>query len=58
VYPVSRAAVARSAGDGSGTLGVSGVDFLYILLALGALILTGLITKRIARTSAAGGAGS
>jgi hypothetical protein len=35
------------------------MDLLYILLALGALILTAVLTKRIASTSApAGGTGS
>ncbi len=58
-YPVSaREAAVRQAAEGSEPLGVSGSDLLYILLALGALILTGFITQRMAHTSAARGAGS
>jgi hypothetical protein len=57
-YPVSaREAAVRQAAEGSEPLGVSGSDLLYILLALGALILTGFITQRMAQTSAARGAG-
>ncbi len=52
-------AAVRPAAEGSDTLGVSGIDLLYILLAVGALVLTGVLTKRIASTSvSAGGAGS
>jgi hypothetical protein len=58
-YPVSaREAAVRRAAEGSEPLGVSGSDLLYILLALGALILTGFLTQRMAHTSAARGAGS
>jgi len=60
VYPASaRDAAVRTAAEGSNTLGVSGMDLLYILLALGALLLTGVLTRRIASTSTAGrGTGS
>lgn len=48
----------RPAAEGSDTLGVSGIDLLYILLAVGALVLTAVLTRRIASTSApAGGSG-
>ena len=51
-YPASaRDAALRTAAEGSDTLGVSGRDLLYILAALCALLLTGVLTKRIARTS-------
>jgi hypothetical protein len=36
---------------GSQTLGLSGADLLYILLALGMLFLTGVLTRRLARAS-------
>lgn len=42
-------AAARSASVGSQPLGLSGTDLLWILLALGALGLTGALTKRFAR---------
>jgi hypothetical protein len=45
------------AAAGPDPLGVSGQDLLYILLALVGLILTGALTSRIARASAAGGHG-
>jgi hypothetical protein len=51
-HPASaRDAALRTAGEGSDTLGVSGMDLLYILVALCALLLTGVVTRRIARTS-------
>jgi hypothetical protein len=51
-YPASPAhAAVRPAAVGSETLGVSGIDLLYLLLALGALVLTAVLTRRIARTS-------
>jgi hypothetical protein len=43
-------AAVRPAAD-SETLGVSGIDLLYVLVALGALALTAVLTSRIARTS-------
>ena len=49
------ATAARPAAEGSETLGVSGMDLLYILLAVGALLLTGVLTRRIASTSAPAG---
>ena len=55
----ARDAAVRTSAEGSDTLGVSGMDLLYILAALCALLLTGVLTKRIARTSTpARGAGS
>ena len=54
----AREAALRQAAEGSEPLGVTGSDLLYILLALGALILTGFITLRMARTSAARDLGS
>jgi hypothetical protein len=51
-------AAVRPAAEGSETLGVSGIDLLYVLIALGALALTAVLTRRIARTSdPAGSAG-
>jgi hypothetical protein len=35
---------------GSGTLGLSGDDFLYVLLAFAGLAFTGVLTRRLART--------
>jgi hypothetical protein len=35
----------------SGTLGFSGEDLGYVLLALGMLAVTGVITRRLARTT-------
>jgi hypothetical protein len=37
------------AGVGSPTLGISGVDLLYILVGLGGLTLTGVLTRQLAR---------
>jgi hypothetical protein len=51
VYPVS--APGAGAG-GSETLGISGEDITYVLLALCGLVFTGLLTRSLARTSAAG----
>jgi hypothetical protein len=51
-YPV--ASLERSLQPASGaseTLGVSGEDLGYVLLALGALVLTGVLTRRLARAS-------
>jgi hypothetical protein len=48
----SRASEVYAAHDGAGgspTLGISGADLLYILLALGTLVLTGVLTRRLAR---------
>lgn len=59
-YPASaRDAAVRAAAEGSDTLGVSGMDLVYILAALCGLLLTGVLTKRVARTSTpARGAGN
>ena len=45
----SGSAASRAGVGGSQTLGLSGADLLYILLALAALSLTGVLTKRLAR---------
>jgi len=51
-YPVSSAENASQATSGeTQTLGLSGEDFAYIFLALGALAFTGVLTRRLARTS-------
>jgi hypothetical protein len=41
--------VAQSAGVSSPTLGLSGADLLYILIAFGALASTAVLTRRFAR---------
>jgi hypothetical protein len=52
LYPASdRGGAAQQ----SGTLGLSGEDFVYIILGLGMLTLTGVLTKRLTRTKRAGG---
>jgi hypothetical protein len=53
----SPAAAVRAEAEGPTTIGVSRENLLYMLLALGALILTGLLTKRLARSTPASGAG-
>src|SRR2546429_291837 len=45
------------AGSGSGTLGLSGADFLYAALVLAGLALMGAITRRLTRASPAKGHG-
>jgi hypothetical protein len=50
---VERGVAARLASDGSGTLGLSSGDFLYILLAFGVLIVTGVLTRRLTRVATA-----
>ena len=51
-YPVSSAENAsQSAAIASETLGISSDDVAYIFLALGALAFTGVLTRRLARTS-------
>jgi hypothetical protein len=48
--PVATRALAPAASaGGGGTLGLSGADALYILLGLGALVLTGALTRMLAR---------
>jgi hypothetical protein len=49
IYP---AASREEAAGGSRALGLSGADFVYIILALGVLALTGFLTARVARTAA------
>ncbi len=46
---VTRPASSEASAAGSGTLGLSGADVLYMLLALGALVFTGALTVRLAR---------
>jgi hypothetical protein len=53
----SRDAASRER-DGSETLGLTGADISYVLLALLALIATGILTRRIARTAGRAGTGS
>ncbi len=43
------AAATSAAAGGGGALGLSGADALYILLALGALVVTGALTRVLAR---------
>jgi hypothetical protein len=51
VYPASdRGGAAQQ----SGTLGLSGEDFVYIIVGLGVLALTGVLTKRLSRIKRAG----
>jgi hypothetical protein len=50
LYPAS---ARGAAAGGSETLGISGEDLMYVLLALCGLIFTGLLTRRMARTTAA-----
>ncbi len=51
-YPVFSAENAsQSAAIASETLGISGEDVAYIFLALGGLAFTGILTRRLARTS-------
>jgi len=50
-YPASERI---AAGQDAGTLGLSGADLLYILLAIGTLLFTGVLTTRLGRSSAAG----
>jgi type IV secretion system protein TrbL len=49
-YPAS---ARGAAAGGSETLGLSSEDLLYVLLALCGLILTGMVTRRMARTTTA-----
>ena len=51
---LSRGETARLAAEGPGTLGLSGEDLLYILLALGTLAFTGVLTRRLTRITATG----
>jgi hypothetical protein len=47
--PVSRLAISRASAGGSGVLGLSNTAFLVVLLALGALVFTGLLTRGLAK---------
>jgi hypothetical protein len=50
IYPAASSEVTTG---GSRTLGLSGADFAYIILALGVLALTGVLTMRLTRTTVA-----
>jgi hypothetical protein len=50
IYPAASHEVTTG---GSRALGLSGADFVYIILALGVLALTGFLTVRLTRTAAA-----
>jgi hypothetical protein len=50
IYPAASSEVTT---DGSRTLGLSGADFAYIILALGVLAMTGFLTMRLARATVA-----
>jgi hypothetical protein len=52
IYPAASREVTTG---GSRALGLSGADFVYIILALGVLALTGLLTVRLTRTTVARG---
>lgn len=54
VRQVLTTGASRPARADSATLGLSGQDFLYILLALAALACTGVFTRRLARMTPAG----
>jgi hypothetical protein len=45
--PTSPLSASEPAGSGSSTLGLSGSDLLYIILALGALVGTGALTRQL-----------
>jgi hypothetical protein len=51
--PLSTAAISRASTGGSGVLGLSNAAFLIVLLALGALLFTGLLTRGLAKASGA-----
>jgi hypothetical protein len=51
---ISRPSALVVRGGGSQTLGLSGADLLYILLALGVLVLTGVLTSRLVRANLRG----
>jgi hypothetical protein len=53
-----RGAAAPSAVADSGMLGLSGADLLYVLLVLGALALTAVLTRRLTRIAVTGSTGS
>ena len=49
--PLSTLAIARASTGGSGVLGLSDTGFLVVLLALGALVFTGMLTRGLAKPS-------
>lgn len=49
--PVSTLAISRASAGSSGVLGLSDTAFLVVLLALGALVFTGLLTRGLAKPS-------
>jgi cobalamin biosynthesis Mg chelatase CobN len=49
--PVSTLAISRASAGGSGVLGLSPAAFLVVLLALAALVFTGLLTRGLAKPS-------
>jgi hypothetical protein len=51
-YPASERAETRA--TSSAALGLSGADLLYVLLAFGVLVLTGVLTRRLTRVTVAG----
>jgi hypothetical protein len=53
-----RGGAAPSAVADSGMLGLSGADLLYVLLVLGALALTAVLTRRLTRIAVTGSTGS
>jgi hypothetical protein len=53
-YPVSERGAAQLAVADSGTLGLSGADLLYALLALCVLVFTAVLTRRLTRITVAG----
>jgi hypothetical protein len=57
VFPASSRGAASQA-SGSETLGLSGENITYVLLALLALVATGVLTRRIARSAGRAGTGS
>ena len=57
LFPASSRGAASQA-SGSETLGLSGENITYVLLALLALVATGVLTRRIARSAGRAGTGS
>jgi hypothetical protein len=49
--PLSTLAISRASTGGSGVLGLSDTGFLVVLLALGALVFTGMLTRGLAKPS-------
>ena len=57
-YPALSPSAAVRAATGGGTLGLSGANLLYMALVLGALIFTGLLTRRLVGGASRVGTGS